>query len=149
MKPRTDPYLALLKYRNTPTQGLDSSPVMHLMSKRTRTLLPALSVLLEPVVRKNTSNKIRKNKEKQANQYNQRARDLGKLLTGDTVRFVAPRNIGNQAVKARVNSWTSFIRSGDREWRNVPAKSVPSQLRYTAKCLPLQNVLLKDLVTQQ
>lgn len=32
---RTDPYLALLAYRNTPTQGLETSPVMRLMSRQT------------------------------------------------------------------------------------------------------------------
>ena len=41
-KARTDPYLALLEYRNTPTQGMDTSPVMRLMSRRTRTRLPII-----------------------------------------------------------------------------------------------------------
>ena len=35
-----DPWLALLDQRNTPTQGVNSSPVQRLMSRRTRTLLP-------------------------------------------------------------------------------------------------------------
>ncbi|XP_028416059.1 uncharacterized protein LOC114539643 [Dendronephthya gigantea] len=102
-KAGTDPYLALLEYRNTPTQGLDSSPVLRLMSRRTRTPLPSLPALLEPVVFRNTYDKLLKNKEKQANQYNQRAKDLRKLSTGDTVRLIPPGDRQNQAVKARVN----------------------------------------------
>ena len=44
----TDPYLAILNYRNTPTQGMESSPVQRLMNRRTRTLLPTTKALLEP-----------------------------------------------------------------------------------------------------
>ena len=43
----TDPYLAILDYRNTPTQGMESSPVQRLMNRRTRTLLPMTKALLE------------------------------------------------------------------------------------------------------
>jgi hypothetical protein len=44
----TDPYLVILDYRNTPTQGMESSPVQRLMNRRTRTLLPTTKALLEP-----------------------------------------------------------------------------------------------------
>ena len=43
---RTDPYIAILDYRNTPTQGMESSPVQGLMNRRTRTLLPTAKALL-------------------------------------------------------------------------------------------------------
>ena len=99
-KARTDAYLSLLVYRNTPTQGLNSSPVMN---QQTRISLTFLPVLLEPVVSKNTYDKILNNKEKHANHYNQRAKDLGKLSTCDTLRLVAPGNSQNHAVKAQVN----------------------------------------------
>ena len=35
----TDPYLAILDYRNTPTQGVGSSPAQRLMSRRTKPCL--------------------------------------------------------------------------------------------------------------
>lgn len=41
-KAKTDPYLALLKYRNTPSQGMDNSSVVQLMSRQTRTQVPTL-----------------------------------------------------------------------------------------------------------
>ena len=45
---RTDPYIAILDYCNTPTQGLESSPVQRLMNGRTRTLLQTTKPLLPP-----------------------------------------------------------------------------------------------------
>ena len=47
---KTDQYMALLDHRNTPTQGLTSSPVQRFMSRRTRTLIPTTAVLLKPQV---------------------------------------------------------------------------------------------------
>ena len=41
-------HLGLLTVRNTPSQGIDSSPAQRLMNRRTRTLLPTTSTLLEP-----------------------------------------------------------------------------------------------------
>ena len=44
-----------LSHRNTPTQGLDSSPVQRLMSRRTKTLLPTTADLLKPKLCANVS----------------------------------------------------------------------------------------------
>ena len=43
-----DPYMAILDYRNTPTQGMDSSPAQRLMNQRTKTLLPTSRMQLQP-----------------------------------------------------------------------------------------------------
>ena len=48
-----DPHLALLEHRNTPTQGLDTSPAQHLMSSRTRALIPSMPSLMKPSYDKN------------------------------------------------------------------------------------------------
>ena len=48
-KAGTDPYLALLEYRNTPSQGLGTSPVQRLMSRRMRAQLPIVPQLLRLV----------------------------------------------------------------------------------------------------
>ena len=45
-----DPYLALLDNRNTPRNDILGSPVQRLMGRRTKTLLPTSSRLLEPKV---------------------------------------------------------------------------------------------------
>ena len=44
----TDPYIIILDYRNTPTQGMESSPAQRLMNRRTRTLLPTMKTVLQP-----------------------------------------------------------------------------------------------------
>ena len=41
-----DPYLALLDFRNTPTEGYTTSPAQRMLNRRTRTLLPMSNRLL-------------------------------------------------------------------------------------------------------
>lgn len=84
-----DQYLALLNIRNTPSQGLDSSPAQRLMGRRTRTLLPTTKSLLEPRNPLNAyeTEQLLLNQKRQAKYYNKNARDLPVLKMGDTVRM--------------------------------------------------------------
>ena len=84
----TDPYLAFLDYRNTPTQGMESSPAQRLLNRRTRTLLPATKQLLQPrvVFPDNEIKDLKKRQQQQAKYYNRSAKDLPPLEEGDTVR---------------------------------------------------------------
>ena len=41
-------FLALLNWRNTPTEGIGTSPAQRLMGRRCKTLLPMASTLLKP-----------------------------------------------------------------------------------------------------
>ena len=43
-----DPYIALLNLRNTPNEGMSSSPVQRLMGRRTQSVLPATPAVLKP-----------------------------------------------------------------------------------------------------
>ena len=47
---RKDPWLALLVYHNTPTEGVGASPAQRLMSRRTHILLPTATSLQRPTV---------------------------------------------------------------------------------------------------
>jgi len=58
-----DPYLALLDWRNTPTEGLNSSPVQRLIGRRTRTLLPTSARLLKPKLPKPAKDVVTKKRE--------------------------------------------------------------------------------------
>ena len=65
---KQDPHLSILNYRNTPSAGLDVSPIQRFIDRRTRILLPPVSKLLEPTAktlkeeRKKLMKKRRKNK---------------------------------------------------------------------------------------
>ena len=62
-KNSSDAYLALLDYRNTPTQRLDTNPAQRLMNRRTKTLLPTTKNLLVPEVTMGQHQKILANKQ--------------------------------------------------------------------------------------
>jgi hypothetical protein len=85
-KAGTDPYIAFLDHRNTPTQGLDTSPAQRLMNRRTRILLPTAAKLLQPKIINETS-KMKQRVQKQAEYYNKSAKDLKPLQEGDVVRM--------------------------------------------------------------
>ena len=80
-----DPYFALLDHRNTPSQGLDSSPAQRLLSRRTRTLLPVKSSLLKPKVIQ-VEQALINNQLRQCSYYNRSAKDLDALQPGENVR---------------------------------------------------------------
>ena len=102
-KPGSDPLLALLEYRNTPTQGIEASPVMRLISRRTKTRLLVIPALLKPKVDQNVHQQIMVGKAKEALCYCKGAKDLKALRKGDTVRLIPPRSPTKEAVKARVH----------------------------------------------
>lgn len=84
-----DFYSRLLAKHNIPSQVIGSSPVQRLMNRRTRTLLPTTSNLLEPR-NPNTSHereKLRDAQKRQAIYYNTSAHDLPVLSEGDTVQI--------------------------------------------------------------
>ena len=101
-KVRTDPYLALLEYRNMPSQGLGTSPVQRLMSRRTRAQLPIIPKLLSLAFQPKIYQKLLAKKERQVLASNRGAKDLGALRGGDTVQLVPPENPSKEAVKAKV-----------------------------------------------
>ena len=85
----TDPLLAILEWRNTPTEGMDSSPAQRLMSRRTRTSLPTTLELLRPEV-PNVGHLIEGTKAKQRKYYNRHAKNLSPLKKGQAVRMKLP-----------------------------------------------------------
>ena len=82
----TDPNLSLLDYRNTPTEGLGSSPAQRLFGRRTKTLVPTSSRLLVPESVHGVPHKLRERKAKQAYYYDRTAKELDRLKPGDLVR---------------------------------------------------------------
>ena len=87
-----DPYLALLDWRNTPTEMLNSSPVQRLFGRRTKTLLPTSNQLLKPRVPDEVDQKLKLQKAKQGLYYNRNAKELEPLRPGDIVRLHPQRS---------------------------------------------------------
>ena len=84
-------FQALLDWRNTPSEGMDTSPVQHLMGRRCRTLLPMLESLLRPSyplcgdVRVLAGRKWR-----QKNYYDRHVKPLKPIKLGESVRVRLP-----------------------------------------------------------
>ena len=102
-KSHTSWQMALLEWRNTPTQGIGSSPAQRLHGRRTRTLLPISSNLLAPrgaEIIAQEKEKMKQRTDKQADKYDKHAKDLPILEEGD-VGCMKP------------------YRSGDVEWKKA------------------------------
>ena len=82
-----DPYLSLLDWRNTPSEGFGYSPAQRLLCRRTRTLIPTAKSLLKPAIPRGIDRKLSVQKSKQAYYYNEGAKELPELKEGDVVRI--------------------------------------------------------------
>ena len=116
----SDQYKALLEIRNTPTQGLGSSPAQRLHGRRTRTNLPTTKNLLEPSgasIRHHEKQRMKELQKKQSDNYNKSAKDLPGLHEGDIVR-VKPYKVGDSVwqkavVKRRLDDRSYHIERED------------------------------------
>lgn len=134
---RQDPYLAMLDHRNTPSQGLNTSPAQRLLSRRTRTLLPTRDILLEPEVTHNDKG-LKDNRERQEKYYNRTAKDMDSLTSGDSVR-VQPCDTHKDWRHAKVVQQVSHrsyevelesggvLRRNRRHLRRCPTEHTPTQ----------------------
>ena len=109
-------YLALLDWRNTPSQGIGTSPAQRLMGRRCKTLLPIAGTLLMP--RHNTEEETRAlvgAKERQRFYYNRNAKPLPLITPGETIRMRLPgekrwtkgtcaQELGNRSYQVKVGS---------------------------------------------
>jgi len=93
-KDRMDVNLAILSWRNTPTEGGQYSPVQKLHSRRTRTQLPTSSKLLKPKVASGVVDEITHRKHKTKQQYDRTAKELPPLVDGQTVRIQPVKHKG-------------------------------------------------------
>jgi hypothetical protein len=80
----TDPFLALLEWRNTPSEQLGLSPAQMMLGRRTR--LPTVGKLLDTQTSNAASKNLQQAKARQAFCYNRGAKERPPLSKGDTVR---------------------------------------------------------------
>ena len=105
-KDKTDPYLALLAYRNSPLDGVGLSPSQLMMSRRTKSKLPTSASLLKPSVRDGNDihDKLRQRQDEQKRHHDVGAYELPPLRPGDTVRIRQSAFLGGNWDKAAVVS---------------------------------------------
>ena len=129
-------FRALLDRRNTPSEGIDSSPVQRLLGRRCKTLLPALGNLLAPGFSStNEANKLRDRKERQRRYYNSGKRALSPVKPGETVRVRSNAGTWKQAECLREVAPRSYdvqidgavLRRNRKDiWRTVLEPTAPS-----------------------
>ena len=84
-------YMALLDWRNTPSEGMGTSPAQRLMGRRCKTLLPTAGTLLKPRYDTNADTRaLAGRKRRQSFYYNQHAHPLPPINEGATVRMRLP-----------------------------------------------------------
>ena len=85
-------YLALLDWRNTPTEGIGTSPAQRLFGRRTRTLIPTKSsnYMHEHIQDNECKRKLTESKARQAKYYNSQTKPLQDLQPGQTIRMKLP-----------------------------------------------------------
>jgi len=83
---REDPHLALLAFRNTPTEQLGASPAQIMFGQRTRTHLPTTNRMLSSAHDTAAHDALVAAKRRQAGYYNRGARDRPPVSVGDVVR---------------------------------------------------------------
>ena len=145
---RKDPWMAILAYRNTVTEGMTTTPMERMMGRKARTQLPMKPSTLEASRREkdysDTRDQLKARQEKQRKYYDRKAYNLPDLERGDTVRVqpkgqhtywrrgivcakVAPRSFSVQLDNGTV------IRRNRVQLRKVPSggndNSVPSALQ--------------------
>ena len=130
---KQDPLLALLDWRNTPSECMGTSPVQRLMGRRTRTLLPTHTKLLQPKVDHQTRDKLEKQKAIQKERYNAKSRPLTPLQPDQAIRMKLPGDTKwslGSCVNALPNRSYEVEVAGRRYRRNR------RQLRTTAEIPP-------------
>ena len=115
-----DPWLALLDYRNTPTEGINASPAQRLMLRRTRTLLPTASSLLRPEVCTQSTEKLEWKRQKAKFYHDRHAKQLPELEIGQEVRMQPLRK--NQTWKEatcieKLSDRSYVVKSGNEFFR--------------------------------
>ncbi|KAL8589341.1 hypothetical protein ACOMHN_052344 [Nucella lapillus] len=111
-----DQFLALLNYRNTPSQSTGTSPAQRFFNRRTRMLLPTCENLLKPKLNLEADiQKLRIDQKRQKKNFDKQAKDLPPLEEGDAV-VMQPLKLGKK-------KWTraTVISSNGRSY-NIEAE---------------------------
>jgi len=94
----SDPYMALLDWRNTPSEGFGMSPAQRLLGRRVRTAFPVNAKLLSVPGQRANKRNLGRTKTKQAKYYNRTAQSKPPIPL-------------NQTVRAKINDKTDWVKA--------------------------------------
>lgn len=121
----TDPLIALLEWRNTPTETSGLSPCQLMYGRHTRTRVPTASALLNNAFAPTARRALDKSKEKQAAYYNKSARERPTLKVGQTVRARFNDNTWRKAEVAKRLPYRAYeVRMEDGTTRRRTSRHV-------------------------
>ena len=126
-------YKALLDWRNTPSEGIGTSPAQRFLGRRCKTLLPMTGALLQPKYPTiEDTRALQGQKERQKYYYNQHARDLQPIAAGDSVRMRLPgQSTWTKGVCTGLQGPRSYgVKVGETEYRRnrrqiIRTKEIP------------------------
>ncbi|XP_064637858.1 uncharacterized protein K02A2.6-like [Lineus longissimus] len=95
--------------RNTPTEGMQSSPAQRLFSRRTRTQLPITNIQLKPKTLEDVNSKKKKKIAKQVRIYDAKAKDLPELKIGNNVRVRSIRPYQKEWQKGQIDKRNDIV----------------------------------------
>ena len=132
---KEDPYLGLLNHRNTPTEGLNTSPAQRLFARRTDSHLPCIQSKLKHITMNDDSAAAKKSARRKnaVDNINQRRRELPPLNVGDPVRmqpFDTTKQWRSATVTRRLAKRTYEVTTGSgKYYRRNRVHLRPSKIR--------------------
>ena len=123
-------FRALLDWRNTPTEGVGTSPAQRFFGRRCRTLLPMTQLQLEPQFSTaDNARALQGQKAKQQYYYNRNAKDLTPITAGATVQMRLPRQTTwTQGICTGQCGPRSYkVQVGHREFRRNRRQLIPTK----------------------
>ena len=109
-KSNSDPYLAILEYRNTPIEGINLSPTQMLMGRRARTQLPVNEKLLNPQYDGvKVQNALKEKQHTQKFYYDRGAKPLQQLNPDDQIRVRNENKWEPATVESKAKTPRSYV----------------------------------------
>ena len=102
-KDGSDLHLMLLEQRNTPSQGMDTSPAQRLMSRRTKSVMPAKESLYKPEVPEDVPLNLQRRKQRNKFYHDKHSKVLPNLIVGQPVRVQSKPHVNKQWSTATVS----------------------------------------------